>query len=260
MNAMLLNICALFLYRMVKNKNSPCTPQKKEVDEVIPTLNSGENSPDSNTLDTIESPEKSDYDEDVNAEEFISGKKQKTENSNEVMMIAKSDDAGTKKYELEPVVVQAEAKDNWISLGDEIFVANLFTIIENYQLCFLVRADKLNVLLNIGYIYPDRGIFVYGAYIEADGLSSLRLVFIEEDLRSFSSISWKYFLKKSYPPATQKFIKKVNFKLLHLFPIILQYYLYLYRILPSLWRHLVSRPPSSYSPNQLLCKSLKADN
>jgi len=42
MNAMLLNICALFLYRMVKNKNSPCTPQKKEVDEVIPTLNSGE--------------------------------------------------------------------------------------------------------------------------------------------------------------------------------------------------------------------------
>lgn len=97
MNAMLLNICALFLYRMVKNKNSPCTPQKKEVDEVIPTLNSGENSPDSNTLDTIESPEKSDYDEDVNAEEFISGKKQKTENSNEVMMIGKTDDAGTKK-------------------------------------------------------------------------------------------------------------------------------------------------------------------
>ena len=65
---------------MVKNKNSPCTPPKKEVDEVIPTLNLGENSSDSNTLDTIESPEESDYDEDVNAEEFISGKnrKQKT--------------------------------------------------------------------------------------------------------------------------------------------------------------------------------------
>ena len=230
MNAMLLNICALFLYRMVKNKNSPCTPPKKEVDEVIPTLNLGENSSDSNTLDTIESPKESDYDEDVNAKEFISGKKQKTENSDEVMMIDKSDDAGTKKYELEPVVVQAEAKDNWISLGNKIFVANLFTIIENYQLCFSVRAD---VLLNIGYIYPDRGIFVYGAYIEADGMSSLRLAFIEEDLRSFPSISWKYFLKRSYPPATQKFKKKVNFKLLHLFPIILQYYLYLYRILPS---------------------------
>ena len=172
-------------------------------------MNSGENSPDSNTLDTIESPEKSDYDEDVNAEEFISGKKLKTENSNEVMMIGKSDDAGTKKYELEPVVVQAEAKDNWISLGDEIFVANLFTIIENYQLCFLVRDDKSNLLL--GDFYPDRGIFVYGAYIEADALSSLRLFFINENLDSFTSISWKYFLKKQYPSATMQVKKKVNF-------------------------------------------------
>ena len=46
-------------------------------------------------------------------------------------MIGKSDDAGTKKYELEPVVVQAEAKDNWISLGNKIFVANLFKIINS---------------------------------------------------------------------------------------------------------------------------------
>lgn len=215
-----------FHHSLVKDKHSPSPPKKEEVEDRSPSLDSGANSSDSGTLDTIQSADgdedlyndtEKNTEDDIVDEEIISGvdndSVEKAESSNIVVMSDNCDDdvvAGAKKYEYEPIVVQAKAEDCLlIPLGNGVFVYNLFTTIENYQLCFLVRNDKSNLLL--GDFYPDRGIFVYGAYIEADALSSLRLFFINENLDSFTSISWKYFLKKQYPSATMQVKKKVNF-------------------------------------------------
>lgn len=125
-----------------------------------------------------------------------------------------NNDAATKMYELEPITVHEMVKDcASISLGDGVFVQGSLASIENYRYCLLISADEMNVFLKIGYFYPDRGIFVYGAYTEADALSSLKLVFIKNNLGAYTSISWKYFLNKRYSPATQKVKEEVNIKL-----------------------------------------------
>lgn len=236
-------------YSLVKDKNSPNPPQKEEVEETSALentessndpeakdnpVNSESNSPTSNTLDTIDS-----QDENYNNDEDIYDDTDKnTENKNNGKMSDKCDDdvvakdsisgvandaventesssdvvAGTKTFVLEPVDVKAEAKDHvLIPLGDEVFVDDPFADTENYKFCFCVRADKLNVYLTFGYVYPDRGMFAYGAYIEADALSSLKLVFFDGNLTSFRSITWKYFTSKGYPSATQQYRQKVNF-------------------------------------------------
>jgi hypothetical protein len=208
---------------MVKDKDSPGPPKIEDDEESSPLMNSEADSSGSDTLDTTDSlvDKSADVDEDLNndtyknnIDDIVADDKKQTEINNNVMMSNHCDDddiAATKMYKLEPIIVREKAKDcSLISLSDEVFVHDHFTTNENYQFCFTVIADKLNVFLKIGDFYPDRGIFVYGAYTEAGALSSLKLVFINENLDTYSSISWKYFLNLRYPSATQTVIKQVN--------------------------------------------------
>ena len=189
-----------FHYSLVIDKNSPSPPEIEEDEE-------SSNSHSSRSIDTIDS------DMDL-ADDNVSDDKKYSGINNNVIISNNCDDgvtAATKMYELEPIIVHVKAKDcSFIPLGDDVFVHENFTSIENYQFCFKLSAEKLNVFLKIGHFYPDRGIFVYCAYTEADSLSSLRLVFITANLDKFSSISWKYFLTKKYPSASHEVKMEVN--------------------------------------------------
>ena len=204
-----------FHYSSVIDKNSPSPPEIEEDEE-------SSNSHSSRSIDTIDSD--MDLNDDINndiktmsnnlADDNVSDDKKYSGINNNVIISNNCDDgvtAATKMYELEPIIVHVKAKDcSFIPLGDDVFVHENFTSIENYQFCFKISAEKLNVLLKIGHFYPDRGIFVYCAYTEADSLSSLRLVFIAANLDKFSSISWKYFLTKKYPSASHEVKMEVN--------------------------------------------------
>lgn len=206
-----------FHYSSAIDKNSPSPPEKEEDEE-------SSNSPSSQSFDSIDSLvyDNADDDMDLNdninndiatmsnnlGDDNVADDKKNPEINNNVIISNNCDDgvtAATKMYELEPITVHVKAKDcSFIPLGDEVFVYNNFTSLENYQFCFKISADKWNVFLKIGHFYPGRGIFVYCAYTEADALSSLRLVFISTNLDKYSSISWKYFLTLKYSSASQE--------------------------------------------------------
>lgn len=212
-----------FDYSSVIDKNSPSPPEKEGDEE-------SSNSSSSQSFDSIESLVHNNADDDMDMNDNISNDIATMSNSlgddnvaddkkyskinNNVIISNNCDDgvtAATKMYELEPIIVHVKAKDcSFIPLGDEVFVHDYFSSIENYQFCFKISADKLNVFLKIGHVYPDQGIFAYCAYTEADLLSSLRLVFITTTLEKYSSISWKYFLNKKYPSASQEVKMEVN--------------------------------------------------
>jgi hypothetical protein len=204
-----------FHYSSVIDKNSPSPPEIEGDEE-------SSNSHSSRSIDTIDSD--MDSNDDLNndialmsnnlGDDNVSDDKKHSEINNNVIISNNYDDgvtAATKMYELEPTIVHVTARDcSFIPLGDDVYVHEKFTSIENYQFCFKISADKFNVYLKIGHFYPDRGIFVYCAYTEADSLSSLRLVFITANLDKYSSISWKYFLTKKYPSASHEVKMEVN--------------------------------------------------
>ena len=142
-------------------------------------------------------------DDDIVAEE-----EKKAEINNNVLMNENCDasvNAATTMYRFAPLLDHSNTDDCvLVSLSDEVSVHEYFTTNGNYMFCFSIIANNLNILLRFGYFYPGRGIFVFCAYKEADALSSLKLVFINANLDSYSSIAWKYFLSLSYPSAIQK--------------------------------------------------------
>ena len=229
-------LCFHFTVSLIKDKNSPSPPKKEEVAYRSPSMDSGSNSSSSYTLDTIETPY--DNDEDMNCDadncddDIVAEEENKAEINNDVLMSENCDDdivadeekkaeinnnvlmnencdasvnAATTMYRFAPLLDHSNTDDCvLVSLSDEVSVHEYFTTNGNYIFCFSIIANNLNILLRFGYFYPGRGIFVFCAYKEADALSSLKLVFINANLDSYSSIAWKYFLSLSYPSAIQK--------------------------------------------------------